>query len=400
MKKSEIDAYIESKIKDICGPQIAEIVASHKAKGTANLETIVPGSEEDKAALAMTAKGLMFGGMVAALAKSKGNLDAAVQLAEKEWKNPGLAKALQAGTMAEGGVLIAPEYSDEIIDLLLPRTTVRKHIQNVTDLSAGTAFVSRLTGSATTSWGGEVQKVARSQQAFGMLALRARQQKTMIPISNTLLRRGGPRVMNSVRQDTLRAMALGEDTVLLRSPGTEHRPKGMRYWANAANIIAANATQSLDNVTADLGSLILALENANVGMTAPWWTLAPRTKQALMTVRIPNGPFAFRDEMLTGKLWGFPFESTTQVPTTLGTGSDSEITLADGDELTIGQGPQLQVALSEEGVIVDDDGSVISAFQQNMTFMRVISEVDFVARHDKAIAILTGVKWTPGSITT
>ncbi len=400
MTKKEIDDQIAAHVERVCGPVVAEIVASAKARATNNANDLLHDKSTQQLSLRGSTKGLLAGGIIAALAKSKGDLGKAIEIAEKEWKNGELAKALSAGSAADGGVLIAPEYSDEIIDLLLPRTTIRKHVENVTDLSSGTAYVSRLTASAQTSWGGEVQKISPSQQGFGLLTLRARQQKTMVPISNTLLRRGGPRVMNSVRMDTLRAMALGEDSVLLSSPGTEHRPKGMRYWAPTSNVLTATSSPTLDQVTGDIGLLILALENANVGMTAPFWVMAPRTKQALMTMRLPNGPYAFRDEMLTGKLWGYPFESTTHVSTTLGSGNKSELYLADGDELTIGQGPQLQVAMSEEGVIVDDAGNVISAFQQNMTFMRVISEIDFVARHAEAIAVLTGVPWAPGSVTT
>jgi HK97 family phage major capsid protein len=399
MTKAEMDKFIQDKIKEVAGPVVADIVTAMKEKSTNNSPMLDVGSKEDRLALAKTEKGLVFGGVVAALAKGKMNRDVALEYADKTLKMPGVVKALTAGVGEEGGFTIGVEHSDEIIDLLTERAKIRATIKNVTDLSAGVAEVSKLTSSASVSWGGEIMKIPASQQGFGMLTLRARQEKTLVPISNTLLRRGGPRVSNMIRFDTLRAMALGEDEVLLRSPGTEHRPKGLRYWIPAANVIASSATPDLDEVTSDLGNLVLALELGHVGLTAPYWVMNPREKQGLMTVRIPNGPYAFRDELLGGTLWGFPVVSTTHQPSDLVDGTKSEIMLYDGDEMTLGQGPQLQVALSEEGVIVDSEGNITSAFQQNMTFMRVISEVDLVARHAEAIAVLTGVNWGPGEIT-
>jgi HK97 family phage major capsid protein len=359
---------------------------------------IEPGSAEDRAALQKTQKGLVFAGIVAALARAKGDLDKAVKIAT-DWSMPDVAKALTAGTPTEGGFTIGVQHSDEIIDLLTARTHVRNHVSMTVPLDAGVATVSRLTSSVSVTWGGEITKIRRSQQGFGLVTLRSRMPKVIVPISNTLLRRGGPRVGNMIRFDTLRSMALAEDLEFLQGEGTEHRPKGLKNWAVPGNISASTAT-TLDQVTAELGNMVLALEQNNVGMTSPFWSMAPRTKQALATVRIPNGPYAFRDEVMAGRLWGWPLESTTQIATDLGaTEDESYILLTDGDEIAIGQGASIQVAMSEDGVIVDDDGTIHSAFQQDMTFMRVINEVDLVPRHNEAIAVMTGVTWSPGSIT-
>jgi HK97 family phage major capsid protein len=403
MNEQEAKAWMLKHLKEVCGPIVADIVGDLNAKATKN-SPIDPGTgtQSDHAAnakLSQTRKGLVFGGIVAALGKAKMNVGAAIDYAEKTLKMPDVAKALTAGVGEEGGFTIGVEHSDEIIDLLTERAKIRPTISNITDLSAGVAEVSRLTASATVSWGGEIMKIPASQQGFGMLTLRARQEKTLVPISNTLLRRGGPRVSNAIRFDTLRAMALGEDQVLLRSEGTEHRPKGLRYWAVAGNIVPMTATPTIATVFGDLGALVLKLAENNVGMTAPVWVLAPRTVVGLMTALNDHGDPVFRSELLLGRLWGFPVTVTNHQPITLNPAANkSEIMLYDGDEFTLGQGPQLQVALSEEGVIVDDAGNITSAFQQNMTFMRVISEIDLVARHAEAIAVLTGVTWAPGNI--
>jgi HK97 family phage major capsid protein len=207
------------------------------------------------------------------------------------------------------------------------------------------------------------------------------------------MRRGGPRVQAIVRNDALRQMTIGEDSKFLRGDGTGSAPKGLRYWANAANVVASTGITNA-TITPDLLGLITKLMQANVAMTKPWWTFSPRSLNALMGIQTTTGAFVYRDELSKGTLFGIPYEVSTQVPVNLGAGNvKSEVYLADGDELALGQGPQLQIALSEDATFVDAAGKTISAFQRDLTLLRVINEVDLVARHDLAIAILKDVAW-------
>lgn len=396
MNKEELKAMI----KQLAGEAIAQAYSNIEERraaanvGRSAIEAIAIGSPADEAQLKHTKAGLLFGGIVAALGACKGSVKEAIGYAKDSLKSERVEKALTAGQATSGGFLIPPEYSQEIIDLLVPRTHVRRHITNVQDLSAGVLDITKLTGSVNVSWGGEVDEIRESEQQFGNLEMKAREEKVLVPISNTLLRRGGERVAATVRNDTLRQMGLAEDLVLLRSPGTVHRPKGLRYWANLANVIAAvGGAPTVAGVTADLGRLMLLLEEGNVPMTSPVWSMAPRTKNFLMTLRDGLGNYAF-PEIWQGKLFGWPVESTTHMPRNLGTGADeSEILLWDADEMALGQGPSLQVAMSEDATFVDASGKTIAAFQRNLTLLRVISEIDLVARHDLAIGVLTTVKW-------
>ena len=56
---------------------------------------------------------------------------------------------------------------------------------------------------------------------------------------------------------------------------------------------------------------------------------------------------------------------------------------------------QLELAVSREGSYVDSNGSTISAFQNDQTLIRAITEHDFQVRHDQSVAIIQGVKWSP-----
>ena len=158
-------------------------------------------------------------------------------------------------------------------------------------------------------------------------------------------------------------------------------------------MIAANSTVTLANVTTDLGRLVLALENANVRMLRPGWLFSPRTKFYLMTVRDGNGNYAFRDEMLRGFFWGWPFASTTQIPQNLGVGGDeSEVMLADFADVVIGEAMNLLIDASAEAAY-HDGSSVQSAYSRDQTVVRAIQEHDFGMRHDESVAVLNEVTW-------
>jgi HK97 family phage major capsid protein len=403
-------------IKEICGPVVAAALEPLNKRVTdygnwidglksGGVPHAVGRAVMTPEALAKN-KGLVFGGILSSLAASRCDLEKAVVHAkgivsksrndEDKSLNEQVVKALEASTGAGGGFLIAPEQSEDFIDLLTPRAIVRSFGTPTINMDSGAMQISKLTAGSTAYYIGENRDATASQQDFGMKRLTARKLAVLVPISNDLIRRGGPKVNTIVRNDALRSASLKEDVTFIRSAGSEFTPKGLRYLAAAANIIAANGTVNLANVTFDLGQLVLALEEANVAFSNPGFMLAPRTKQYLMTVRDSNGNYAFRAEMLTGRLWGYPFKTTTQIPRNLGSGSDSEVYLVDFDDIVIGQTLAVEVAMSTEASYIDPtDGQLKSAFSQDQTLLRVLMEHDIQARYDLSIAILTGVTWTP-----
>ncbi len=120
-----------------------------------------------------------------------------------------------------------------------------------------------------------------------------------------------------------------------------------------------------------------------------------RTYRHLTTLRTTNGPFAFRDEMLRGMLWGFPYRVTTQIQETL-TGSggvaDTEVYFGGFAFAVIGESQNLLVDVSQEAAY-DDAGTVRAAFSLDQTIVRVIAEHDFALRQDKGFAMIERVTW-------
>jgi HK97 family phage major capsid protein len=399
MEKSMSPQALLDKVKEICGQVVADRLEPLQKRVT-DYGSFVEGARSALTAkiAAPETKGLLVAGIVGALAGAKGDPERAVTMLKKNEKdNAEIIKALEASELQTGGVLINEQVSTDFIDLLTPRAVVRSFGTTVVPMDSGGMTIPKLTAAASALYIGESQDPTPSEQTFGMKKLTARKLAVLIPISNDLLRRGGPRVSTIIRNDALRSAALKEDLAFLRYTGTEYAPKGLRYQAAAANVISQTGSSSydLDSVTADLGNLILLLENANVAFTNPGWVFAPRTAMALMTIRDANGQFAFRNEMLTGKLWGMPFRKTTQIPTNL-SGSQSEVYLADFDDVIIGDTMRLEVAVSDVAAYVDADDQMRSAFTRDQTLMRILAEHDIVARYDESIAVLDSVVWTPG----
>lgn len=344
-------------------------------------------------------RGLRVARMLRLYAAGKGIRSEMVEIA-KVWEKSysaeytrDVTKALSAGVPGGAAELVPPNFVAEVIELLRAVTVVRSSGARVVPMPGGTLTYPKQTAAAGSDWVGEGEGQNASEEETGSIGLSAKKHRITVPITNDLLRYAGVDADAFVRDDMLQVIRIGEDITFIRSAGTQHRPKGLRYWAPLANIIPANVTVNLANVTVDLGKLVLALEEANVSFTRPVWLIAPRIRHYLMTVRDGNGNFVFRQEMLGGSLWGFPWKSTTSIPRNLGGGTESEVYLVDMSDVLIGDVHGLEVEASREASYRDSGGTLVSAFDRDETVLRGIQRVDLGVRHEESIAVLTGVTW-------
>lgn len=338
-------------------------------------------------------KGLLFGRFVRAYAAGGGSREESIRWANQEGY-PEISAAMKSSNFGAGGAMVPESFlGSEFIELLRPMSAVRSLEPVEWPLSGGTATVPKITGGATASYIGEAKKSTKSEATSGQIRLLARKLIALVPISHQLISRSSPAADIIVRDDTIAALAQRSDLAFIRGDGTQDTPTGLLNLAPAANKFAANSTVNLANVTTDLGKAVLALENADVRMLRPGWIFAPRTRQYLATVRDGNGTFAFRDEILAGRLWGHPIAVTSQIPTNLGGGGDeSEIYFADFADVVIGDEGGLRIDVSNSASY-HDGATVVSTFENDEVLLRVISEHDIGMRHDESVAVLTEVTW-------
>lgn len=384
MTKEQLEGLINDTVKTVVGKSIDELRTENQ---NFLKQFTKPVSEKEKE------KGLQMGRLIRALAAGKGDPERASRIADKWFgEDNTTSKALSSGDATAGGFLVGEEMSSEVIELLRPQAVVRRSNPVVMPMDRGSLTLPKITGGASSSYVGENDNGGVTEQTFGTVKLTFKKMVTLVPVSNDLLRFASYNADAIVRDDLVMSMANREDLAFIRGDGSLDTPMGMRYWAPTANVFDANATVNLDNVTADLGTAVLNLENADVRMIRPTWFINPKTKKYLMTVRDGNGNYAFRDEMLRGTLWGFPVQSTTQIPNNLGAGTESEVYLADMADAVIGESTDMTIDASGQAAYFDGS-TVQSSFSRDQTVIRAIAEHDFVMRHDASISVITAVKW-------
>ena len=336
--------------------------------------------------------------MVRVLAATRGDQHAAAKMAQDAGYNPEIAMALSTVTPGAGGVLVPQSFSSEVIDLLRPKSVVRKLGAVSLPLHNGNLTVPRIKGGAVVGYIGTEEDMPTTDLQFDDLKLSAKKLAALVPISNDLLSYSGtnPNVDRLVVNDLTASVAAAEDLSFIRGAGTGNLPKGLRFWAPAFNVIICPPDKELHIVEMALSAIILRLEQANSNLLMPGFIMAPRTKRWLSAQRDGNGNKAY-PELDVNMLKGFPVATSTQVPINLGLeGGESEIYFADFADCFIGEDDAMVIDFSKEATYKDSTGAVISAFQRDQTLIRVIAKHDFGPRHVESIAVLTEVVWGQG----
>lgn len=336
-------------------------------------------------------KGQVAVRMLQSLVAFKSTGTSPVAYAENVLRDSEVAKALAAGSASSGGVLVPEQYSAEIIEFLRPMTTVRALGARTIPIPFGTLNMPRIASGSTAGYVGENDNIGITQPSVGNVKFTAKKLAAIVPISNELLRNPSPDVEGIVRDDLVRSISVTEDAAFLRNEGVGGAPKGLYFQAASANLIPANASVSIANIDIDAGKAETALAAANIPMIQPGWIFAPRVAQYLKSLRTTDGAKAF-PEMGEGMFRGYPYRQTSNIPTNLGGGTESEVYFADFAQVMIGDKMGIELQVSTEAAYTEN-GTVKSAFQRDQTLVRAIMEHDLQVRHPSAIAVLTAVTW-------
>lgn len=378
-----------------------EAVQSMKAAQAKPVAAEVPVARASVPATAKAPKqkGADLSRCIAALAATKGHPRDAAAWAEKTWGDDAadVSKALGVSSGSTGGFLVPTAMSSEFIELLRPEAVVLALNPVIYEMPSGNMTIPGAASGASASYVGENANITNSAPSVRQIRLTAKKLGVTVAMSNDMLRYPSVNVDNFVRSDLLGAMAETADLAMIRGNGSEHTPRGLKSFAEATSatqVIAANGTVNYTNVIDDLGKLRLALVNGNVRMRQPGMIIAPRVEQYLMNLVNGLNLYAFRDEMLgRGTINGIPYKRTTQIPTNLGGGTESEVYLADFSEVIYGDAMTLEIETFPGGAYIDASGNMISGISQDQQVIRATVQHDFAVRQDRAVAMLTGVTW-------
>jgi HK97 family phage major capsid protein len=339
-------------------------------------------------------RGIEVGFAVQALTNARGNVGDACEALDAAGHS-GISAALSGAVSTAGGVLLPRPQAESVIEMLRPRVTVRASGARNMPMPAGAVRHGSQSSSASASYGAENGAAIESEPTFSGVDQAFKTLRALVPIGNALLRHSTAAVAMLVRDDLLSVMATREDLGFLRDVGANGTPYGLKFWTPPANWLAAVGNGAMV-VEQSLRKVVSSVEDANVMMTSGGWIMRAAAKNFLASLRNPDTGFlVFPSIDQNGMLLGFPIKTTSQIPANLGAGGDeTEVYFGDFNEVMIGDAMSLTIATSTEAAYVNQAGDTVSAFQNDQTLMRAISEHDLAPRHVAALAGLNGQGWT------
>jgi HK97 family phage major capsid protein len=291
------------------------------------------------------------------------------------------AKALNEGTPSDGGFTVPLSFSGEYIDALTANTLIDKLNIRKVPLVHGNLSIPRMDTTSSVSWVGEISSAGATQPAFGEVNMKAKKLKAVTAVSNTLLNDSGVNLEGWIAEDLMRKTRIALDEALLNGTGTQHMPLGL---ANNADVQTTGSTSTALALTTP-NEMVALLQQANVKLENVHWLLNPIGESWLRNKAFASGPFAWSDEMArTGKLRGYEFHSSSTVKYDYNSGSPyADFWLGDFAEMMFGVARDISIEISREGSFTSG-GTLVNAFDQDLTLIRLITECDFACRQPKA----------------
>lgn len=299
-----------------------------------------------------------------------------------------------ANSHSAGGSWIQGRYLDRFVEQLRPYSIIRNAGVDEVPLDDGSLEMPEEVAGPAGAYLGETQVADTEQVTTGSIKLIAKELVVQVVASEKLIRSPSAKAAARIRRSVLKGAGQTEDQYFLRGSASSAGPTGLRYLAPASNVFTANTTVNLTNTEADLDKLDLALLNGNVIWDIPFYSMSPRTAVYLTSLRDGNGNKVYPEMSLPRPmLRGKPVYTSTQIPVNIGgAGSGSEIILAEGSHLIIGDAPKLQYESSNVAAY-NQGGVVKAAFSERNVVSRMVMENDFNTLQKKAIAVLDDVRW-------
>ena len=292
-------------------------------------------------------------------------------------------KALNATTPSDGGFTVPLAFSGEYIDALVATTLIDKLNIRRVPLVHGNLSIPRMDTTSSVAWVGESAQGGETQPAFGEVNMRAKKLKALCAVSNTLINSSGVNIEGWVAEDLMRKARIALDDAMLNGTGSLYQPLGL---ANNPDIQTSSATALSVTTPNDMVAL---LQQANVRLENVHWLLNPIGESWIRNKAFSSGPFAWSDEMArTGKLRGFDFHSSSTVKYTSGSPATADFWIGDFAEMMFGISRDISIEISREGTF-SSGGQTVSAFDNDLTLIRLITECDFACRQPKAFVKAT-----------
>lgn len=307
------------------------------------------------------------------------------------------AKQLNTGVGTSGGFLVPTQLVAELIPYLRAKTAVIQAGATVLDgLTASPVTFPKQTAGASISWGSETGAATdkTSSTTFGLLEMTPKTAKMYTSVSNRLIRASAVAAEQVVRRDLTAAIATGTDVACLEGSGVNGQPLGIAN-VNSVQTTAYSATD-LGTKAVSLYTGIALVESANAPMLRPGYVMHPSAYATFITTADTNKrpyalpepyPYKMPGDIASGpsnakNLFGYPCFTTTGVTVTAATPDTSTAYAGDWSELILGYWTMMEFKTTDVGD---------TPFKNDLTWIRVVQEVDCGVRHAESFCTITGV---------
>lgn len=354
-------------------------------------------------------KGTAFTRYAMALAAGKGNTMMAAEVAKQRWGSSTpevetvLRAAVAAGTTTDAtwAAPLAPyqNMQSEFIELLRPMTIIGQ--MNGFRSVPFDVRMPRQTAASSAGWVGQGAPKRVTKLDFDTVTIPHAKIAAIVAITDELARMSTPSAEATVRQDLLDTVSQFMDVQFIDPT--------IAAVANVSPGAVTNGITGVDStggtvaqVTADLTAAITALAVANIGMRAPYWVMHTRAYNYLLSLRTSQDVFAFRDELVAGRLMGFPVVKSNNVPLrdqNAGGGTEGYIALMDAAEIFMADDGETMLDVSREASLQLDDApaagaqALVSLWQNNLIGIRAERYVYWQRRRDAAVYLIDMVAY-------
>ena len=288
-----------------------------------------------------------------------------------------------------GGYLVPTQYIPQLIELLRAEAvTIRAGATVLDGLTGSPVDIPRQTGGATAYWVGENAAITASDLTVGQVQLQPKGLAALVKVSNRLIRLATPSVEQMIRRDLAQTIALELDLQALRGDGTGGRPTGVANITGINTVaIGANGGDFTFDHAIDME---FELENDNALRGSLAFITHPAVIRKLKKQKASGTGEYLRwvEELKDKRLVGYPYFTTTQLPTNLtkGTGTNlTEVYFGNWQELIIAQWTGVEIAVSNQAG---------TAFESGQTWFRVMQDVDIGVRHPESFCLVNDAATT------
>lgn len=341
----------------------------------------------------------VFGGVIAMIAKGKGDRERAVQHSKALYgdESPVTKALLETGADTAGGSFVQDTVAAEVIEALRPASVIRSLGPRIVPNPTGTISIPRFDTGAGITWAAEATGTNATQQVTGNVTLNWRKGIIKVPVTKELVMHSSPDIEQAVSDDVIGAMAQGTDAAYIRGAAASDNPTGIRFQLAGANAIAANATVNATNVEDDLRKAMQAVlgNNRSVNSETGAWLMSTRSYLFLMNLRDANGNLIFPElRNADPRMYTYRVRVTNNIPDNLGGGTDeSEVYFGHVPSLMIADATNFSIEVLENVAFLDSTGSLRSGVDTDEVLVKSVVRTDIALRHTIAWSVLTAVTW-------